>query len=767
MWEKYFVNHKKHRNMIGEGKRRLDNAKKSGGGQWLFRANVLILVVMGILHSLEAGHYANFIPINGTFQDYNPIRRFLAGQIPYQDFQDYLGLGHLYLGVIFTGILGGKYRASLVAFRLIAFLSTALIFYVLLKIILKRNGLALSITNLILGVLLIQPTFYESIVGDQQVKNALDYAMSTGNSARMLRGAILPISMVLIVRFSPQILKWIRQGAFKIKAINLVCILSGGLAGVCFPWSNDYGICSWLCILLFTFFVLFARTGKFSKAFRGFFLAVIASLASIFVVVEIVTVGNFENWFMATFGTGGYQSWYYIGSKSYYITDVDFSYLMLVQAFIGVFYLVKVWKAHGRCEEVMRYGLPAYANLTCFCAVNEYKLLSGGSSREVALVVLFATLVAEIVNYIEKSLLNEKKDFAMGMTAACICAAWCIATGQEEFNFQILEDKQGVYIEELGGNVTALEEDLLNTKEFLGDKKTFATYASAQELISGNFQPSGTDYIIHVLGDKQREEYLDVFENAEFDYAVTINETYSVWEYWLQRANWFFYESLFRDWHPVYANSYEVYWERNSTEDEAVVYEDHINVRVEPTESRALKVIVETDKSVSGMANVLIDYETNKDHGKMSLLLLNSMVREENSGEKLCEFEGYEGTNIRSSGKEYIPISVIDGYGEVTLTSEPEKSTFLTIHDVRCEQIFGVQYQYLYINAVEESETEYMLCVAESNRNNNILQDISSIYLDEEPVEILRIENGWIYVSKDNAVIDKLDLKNKNMFRVE
>ena len=128
--------------------------------------------------------------------------------------------------------------------------------------------------------------------------------------------------------------------------------------------------------------------------------------------------------------------------------------------------------------------------------------------------------------------------------------------------------KDGIAVEELGGNLTSLGEDLKATEEFLDENEFFATYASAQEVLNNTFQPSGTDYIIHVLGDSQREAYLNAFRTGSFKYAATIRETYTDWEYWVQRANWFFYRELYENWHPVYANSYELYWERNEKENQ-------------------------------------------------------------------------------------------------------------------------------------------------------------------------------------------------------
>lgn len=734
---------------------------------WLIIANLIILLLMAIFHAMEAGHYVNFIPINGTFQDYNPIRRFLNGQIPYKDFQDYLGLGHLYLGTIFTKLLGGDYRASLIAFRLIAFLSTGLIFYVISRITLKKSRIALSFTNLLLAVLLIQPTFFTSLAGDKNVQSALDYAMTTGNSARMLRGAILPMSVYLILRLGIIADDFIKSKNFQIKNEYIYSILAGCLAGFCFPWSNDYGISSWLCVLLMTFYISFARNRRICKAAVHFIIALGTSLVFCFIIVEIATLGHFTNWCSATFGTGGYQTWYYISSKSYYITEVDFSYIELIQAFLGVFYLGKVWIDHGSRNGILRYSLLAYMNLTSFCAVNEYKLLSGAYSREVALVILFGTIAAEVALFVGKASSKEKVIPVLSTASFVVAIAWIFSAFQTEFNFWALSEREGVYVEKMGGYMTSLGEDILATADFLGEKKTFATYASGQEVVSGCFQPSGTDYLIHVLGDKQRDNYLESFENDDFDYAVTINETYSGWEFWLQRSNWFFYQSLFNNWHPIYANTYEIYWERNDS-DENSVYTGDISVRVEgEKDSRSIKIIVEADESVCGMADVYIDYNSDKDDGKTAWIVINTMVDEVNTGVIICDSASFEHTYLRSSSQEYIPVTVVNGYGEVTLTAKPEKSMVLTVNEVSCSRIFTVQYDYLYIDEVIETEDSYILHVNESNRARIIMSRMSRIRLNDKLVDVSVLGDGYISILKRDIALNEDFLECGNVFYVE
>ena len=87
----------------------MNNTKLNKRYVWIY-IQLILLLLLCYLHALSAGHTCNFRPINATFQNYNPVRRFLSGQIPYKDFTDYLGLGHLYMGALFTSMFGGNYQ---------------------------------------------------------------------------------------------------------------------------------------------------------------------------------------------------------------------------------------------------------------------------------------------------------------------------------------------------------------------------------------------------------------------------------------------------------------------------------------------------------------------------------------------------------------------------------------------------------------------------------------------------------------------------------
>ena len=160
--------------------------------------------------------------------------------------------------------------------------------------------------------------------------------------------------------------------------------------------------------------------------------------------------------------------------------------------------------------------------------------------------------------------------------------------------------------------MTELGDDILATEAFLNGEQLWSTYASAQEVQQGIFQPSGTDYIIHVMGDRQRAEYLNKFKTSDFRYTATIRESYNIWERWIMRANWFFYRELYENWHPVFANEYELYWERNSAGEDNVVTTE-ADVQIEWIGKATAVLSVHTEKSVNGVADVWMDYLVLKD----------------------------------------------------------------------------------------------------------------------------------------------------------
>lgn len=652
--------------------------------KWIWVFEILILLTV-LLISLTRRHTdIDFNPINGTYQNFNPIRRLLGGQIPMQDFQDYLGMGHLYLGTFMTVLFGGNYYASLYAFDLLAMLATLLIFLTIGYCVLRDKTFVVTTTGVAFVLLITdQLSFCEKIPLLGDVITTLMNGLETGNSARHIRGMIIPFVLVLLLlsaRYLSALEKKVKVPVGIARWLPPIGI--GLIAGFAFVWSNDYGISCWLCLMLMTGWVSLSRSRKFVTAIIDVLVELATSLVSLFVFVALSTQGNFMQWIQSTFGIGGYQRWYYNSSKAYYLFDLEFSPLTLLQAAVCIAYIVALFRKRGSKEAMIRYGIPALANMICYCAANEYRLLSGNWLFQVACIVLFVTVLFEMMRLFP------------AIRKACPVMIVVFFVGALSWiGFTVIEGTSvvdGVYMEKMGGTMTELGDDILATEAFLNGEAFWSTYASAQEVQQDIFQPSGTDYIIHVMGDRQRVEYLNKFTTGDFRYVATIRESYNIWERWIMRANWFFYRELYKNWHPVFANEYELYWERNSDGEDNVVT-TKADVQIEWIDKATAVLSVHTEKSVNGVADVWIDYQIIKDEESdwRRQVMLEPMLHVKN-GSYETEMERWYGSfNLRSQSAEYIPILIQNGYGEVTLSADPCDNVLLEISDVQCDLIFA------------------------------------------------------------------------------
>ena len=726
---------------------------------WMFLFGMLLCFLIILFHSMSAGHYLDFIPTNGTFQNYNPVRRLLNGQVPYKEFQDYLGLGHLYVGSLLTYILGGTYQSSLIAFSFLTLLGFSLIIFVIAKVVFKRKEIAIALTNIVVVINIVNPSFFRNFLTiSEEMYTSVRAALNVGNSARFVRGLILPLSCIMLW-LGKRFVNKARRFEYNWK----YSIMVGVVAGISFIWSNDYGISCWLCIAIVYFWKCFCGKRNIGYSLKNSLIEIFTSMCTVFCLVQLLTLGNFINWFRDTFGTGTYQRWYYNTSKSCYIWDIDTTFIVLFQMGICVFYLVRMFVISKKHKDAYKDTFLAYCNMVGVCATQEYRLLSGGDCKEVALSIFFATILFETISFISNKMSIHRVNYMPIVLSYIIGVASVVSLAKDEFIFWLLTEKEGIYIEELDGNLTSLGEDLINTEQFLDGNKFFSTYASAQEVLSDTFQPSGTDYIIHVLGESQREKYLDEFNKQDFEYAATIKESYSDWEYWIQRANWFFYRELYRNWHPVFANSYEMYWAKNDELEQNIIKQD-FNVNVRFIDDATAIIAVQCENSINGIADVYIDYEIKSRDSKLSFFNIQKVLRVVNTGINYSENSWYESNYLRSKSAEYVPVPIVNGYGEITVTSNPKKCAYLELRDYKCDTIYMVTSNYIEILDVTKNITENVIHIALTEKNNNVIMNAKALEYENDIYEIKDINylNGQINVIINGDIV----LNEKNIIRI-
>ena len=227
---------------------------------------VFSALLMCLVHAIPAAVWADFSAINGDFQNYNVVRRFLDGQTIYTDFAAYLGYGHLLIGSVLTFIFGAgdpTLSSSKMAFCFAAILAFALWSYAVYWAVFHKYGkvIPLIATNIMLLLILVDPAFFANAMSlTADLHQAMQGSLATGNSARFLR-ELAPVIFVFIC----VILYWLKG---RIKLINQSEILSLGFvfgipAGIIFYYSNDYGVSSVVSVtVIICLSILFKELSK-------------------------------------------------------------------------------------------------------------------------------------------------------------------------------------------------------------------------------------------------------------------------------------------------------------------------------------------------------------------------------------------------------------------------------------------------------------------------------------------------------------------------
>lgn len=221
----------------------------------LYLISVAVILGIYLILTLDGIRNLDYIAINGTFQNFNVIRRLFDGQAPFYDFTVYLGFGHLYLTSFFTLLFGGNYYASVVAYDYLSSLFMIISCYTLGKIYFPKNwAVPFSLSLIFRFVNVIYFPFFNVDFSD---------VMEGGNSARTIRALILPVAVLLYLIVSEKIHRISNWDETRKLYANVGLISS--ISGTAFVYGNDYGIMVWFCSWIMLIFVLMIRFRKLKK----------------------------------------------------------------------------------------------------------------------------------------------------------------------------------------------------------------------------------------------------------------------------------------------------------------------------------------------------------------------------------------------------------------------------------------------------------------------------------------------------------------------
>jgi len=658
-------------------------------------ASIILLIIFCYNNAVLKSVTADFFPINGDFQNFNPWRRLLDGQIPYKDFSVYLGSGHLLLGAFATFIFGGSFTDSIFAANFVSCLCGVAVVVLTAYLITRSYRLSLFIgviTTICYNIFKLKGVFYFLMDFDR-----LTMVYTLGHSGRMIRtfGIILFLILAFLTVF---LLKKI----VKPNKIYLIAFLIiAALAGMTISYSNDGGFAAYISASIFCLIYLVKKYKKDIISilkYVGIWIAV--SLSAWFVISFIIGGGSLA-YFEEIFGTAGYQYWYYGRDPKpgpFFVQDLFKISTIGAGALIFVVYqIIRFFNDKNDKPDLFRIAI-SYIVLAAFFHVEIYTIGAGGVNDDFIAIVIEIVIISylsvlcryavRIPAKITDWLLN-----GVGLVFVAVVFIMYASTASAENKKQnrqyFTNPHVKEFVKELGGSLTQFNKnELYALSNEIGDESFFSTYATAFEVIKGKYQPTGYDYIIHVMGARQRADYKDNFLSNEYNHVLNPTFSVSPWMGWLRQANWYFFRELYSKYDLKTEISYLEHWVKS---EDANLLSSNTNIAVYNTDSGGIKIICTAEKPITAIADVFLSYNISS-NGKKSGMFRKILFVQNPTFFNLVPLL-YTNYNLLDSAENLaIPITIVDGYGEIVLTPYPLGFTQLNLTNVKVNKVIKEPY---------------------------------------------------------------------------
>ena len=720
----------------------------------------LLILGVAIAHGVSRLGVSNFFPANGDFQNFNVVRRFMDGQAPFADFVAYLGFGHVFVLTLPQYLFGNNFAVSIAISTSVTLFVFALLWYTISKIILKDTLVSTIIALSFVFLNLLRPFFIARLLEDT-VLRVFSSALTPGNSARLIRFAIIPLILLFMPRFFEKI-----QTSFKKFDIKNEIIIAS-ISGASITWSNDGGISFFLAFSFLYALLHLKHKGFGIDLLKSAALYVFVSAISLFAFVTIITRGSPISYFVQTLSVSEYQSWYFGDLNPTSLLDVFRVHITICFAMTTIFVLKFAFTHVGQSEYLTYFWLSGIM-LAFTIQSTMYFYGSGGSHTADEGIVLVSFIIAftYAVKYVTqafKSLIDKnfihlnKKNFRWRLSLYPTSIFIILFVFTLSYALSAAREHHGApYLPGLRAWVGFPDPILINyTVDRIGDNAIFSTYASAVETMTNQFQPSGADYIIHVLGDRQREEYLESFRTANFRYAATAHPRFEQWNYWAIQANWWFHRELFEDYIPIFTNGYQIYWQRRDYR-EPELQIGNLAYEIENLSDSEVRVTFLAEDGFNGTVDATISYS----------IKIGQFLRNFNFTTSLVWIdimnEGLHPIGLRVSSdmiSERIPITIVDGYGEIILRSAPHDNSILNVYNVDVESLLLYPFNFAYASNFTDHNWENGIA---QFRSDGLIVDnwymfrialdgARQLRVDGYTVEITEIsfEDNWIVLTID------------------
>lgn len=556
-------------------------------------------LVAWVIHFEAERRGANlgFFPINGDWQNYNPVRRWLDGEWPGRDFHVYLGLGPTWLTTLATWWCGGQFGDSLFAVTALCVALQALCWGVVARVAgLSRTAAwtlaALAVVFFAAPYKLWLPVHLRAVL-----VGVCEPLFQPGNSALGLRAAS-PVLATLVLWWT-----WNQWADLRCPPWRRALWL-GGVSGAFLPWSNDFGPATCAALSGVATLCWYRDT-----RWRGWWLCLTVHGASAALValgvLTLATGGAPRWWWEYNFqGVAVDQFWYFRGDKVLRWDQLPLWHELWIG---GATLLVWLWRVRRRStvgpESLLallvlapllstlvsvagghvewRYAFPLARTLfiAAPCAVLAVlgEVWRGAAGLRAPL----------LTRRVADSLLSPRWDVVL-------CVVLAVQTGilarrwfrehdrqpvpAEPWSLRVPVDLDtprtggllplgdtGSGLPERFSKAVAIATDLRDEFAATGiprERRIASTYTSLIDVLAGAKNPCRSDYLIHALGARERANHLERLTESPPEYLTTIREDWLGWEGWLRRQNWPYYRWLIRYYEPFDRTYYAIVWKR-------------------------------------------------------------------------------------------------------------------------------------------------------------------------------------------------------------
>jgi len=647
---------------------------------------ILCIVTVALTMSLERTVTMDYHPINGDWQNYNPMRRVLDGQIPFVDFVPYLGLGAIALNIIplaFNNTFGMSLFITTFTTTVCFFLFSLTIFYLTtkkLRIAMLLSAFSLLLLRTFSSLLLRLNNIKVISVVNYFLIDLLNDYLRIGLSSRMLR-SFLPIMLALLLLL---VMRLKHRDIFDLLGNKKNTAIIGAICGFFILWSNDFGFCAVGSAGLSLFLCLLYTGSKFKDIIISLLIFTASVLTGLLIAVVLFTLGHPLAYLNTASGIAKYQYWYFWLYKISRISELIYIILPLYIP-VPIVYFVIFYKF--KKKKISDKDILLFFVIT---TVLTNVLLYGFGAGRMKSSLLFYTAITAILGWIIKPLLHLFKNILKPTSNILLAILLfmnifpCIKAMNNKAEITSIP-----YVSELGGH-TNFGRSLYSAKEFLGNEKIFSTYASALENITDQFQPTGTDYIIHVLGDKQREDYLNNFLKGNYRFAQTIRADYDAMEKWIERANWFFYRELINRYKPVMLTDYSVIWESCDSPRRLPLNNNNIEIAINNAYDYC-ELLIDIKYNIDCIADVEIEYLSF--YNNIFKYRINTFRKYVLAYDYYMQYEPPVDIIPDETGpywgipddktSYYVPVVIKNGKGQLVLHSNPGESTIILLYGAK------------------------------------------------------------------------------------